>query len=50
MSSVNYGETFEIRADYDSSKYFTYGGLAMSSDGTKVIAAVFGLGKLSYLS
>ena len=45
-TSVNYGQSFTSRATYDNGKYLTLGGLAMSSDGSKAIAAVYGLGKL----
>ena len=44
-SSINYGLSFTQQAGpFGNSQYLYYGGLAMSSDGTKVIAAVNGLG------
>ncbi len=45
-TSINYGQYFAIAVTHGTNQYFQIGGLAMSSDGTKVIAAVRGLGKL----
>ncbi len=45
-TSVNYGQTFTYRAAYGNGQYFELGGLAISSDGSKAIAVVLGLGKL----
>ena len=47
-SSINYGLSFTQQAGpfgNSGNQYIQLGGLAMSSDGTKVIAAVNGLGK-----
>ena len=45
-SSINYGLSFTQQAGpFGNDQDITLGGLAMSSDGTKVIAAVYGLGK-----
>ena len=43
-TSVNYGQTFTYRTTYGNDQQFWLGGLAISSDGSKTIAAVKGLG------
>ena len=48
-TSVDYGQTFTMRFAYGNGPYFTLGGLAMSSDGSKIIATVHALGKLEYI-
>ena len=47
-TSIDYGATFAMGTSYSANQRFFEGGLAMSSDGTKVIAGVNGLGILLY--
>ena len=44
FTSINYGESFPFKLS-NAGYSIQYGSLSMSSDGTKVIAAVYGLGK-----
>ena len=46
-TSINYGQTFVDRYNFPSGQDFLPGCLDLSSDGTKIIAAVYGLGKLN---
>ncbi len=47
-TSIDYGQSFAQSATYSTNQYFQFGNLAMSSDGTKIIAGVYGLGVLLY--
>ncbi len=38
--SVDYAQTFTLRKTFDSTNYFGHGGVAISSDGSKMIATV----------
>ena len=47
-TSVNYGQSFASRSNYGNGQYFSINGVAISSDGSKAIAAVAGLGNDTY--
>ena len=44
-SSADYGATWSLSVAYSNGVYFNFGGLAMSSTGSNIIAALLGYGK-----